>query len=117
MVNGQPVLNPGMEAFQGMVAEMMMGKQPGAPDKGSQSKSRLINSTLIDLLKAEPLDPTTVKRYIQIHVGDMSHRNLANLFFMMAQKQLAVDQFFSELDRAREENSRFSNVYFADGAL
>lgn len=99
MVNGQPMLNDGMGAFQGMVAEMMMGKQQGggAEASANQSKSRLINSTIVDLFKTEPLDPTTVKRYIQIHVTDMTHRNLANLFFMMAQKGLNVESFFQNL--------------------
>lgn len=101
MVNGQPQLNPGMEAFQGMVAQMMSGNAGGVVSGDgtakTQSKCRLINTTLIDLFKAEPLDPTTVKRYIQIHITEMSHRNLGYLFFMMAQKQLNIENFFSNL--------------------
>merc|ERR1719359_2367565 len=49
MVNGQPVLNPGMDAFQGLVAQMMTGQQGGGlGDAKNQSKCRLINTTLID---------------------------------------------------------------------
>merc|ERR1719161_1907704 len=78
MVNGQPQLNPGMEAFQGMVAQMMSGNAGGVVSGDgtakTQSKCRLINTTLIDLFKAEPLDPTTVKRYIQIHLTELAKR-------------------------------------------
>jgi hypothetical protein len=52
---------------------------------------------MVNLLKPEPPDVGGIKRYIQLHINDMSHRNFQCLFFMLAQKNIGLEDVFANL--------------------